>query len=144
MYIIRIYALIINPRKEILLSSETYQGKNFVKFPGGGLEHGEGTREGLVREIQEEMGLEAEIGDHFYTTDFYLQSAFNPNDQVLSIYYLVHLPEWEKVKSEVWPPRFDGRKERFHWVELEKLSANMLNFPADKKVVSMLLSNTKA
>ena len=30
------------------------------------------------------------IGDHIYTTDFFQVSAFNPNHQIISVYYFVH------------------------------------------------------
>ena len=34
------------------------------------------------------MSLSVEVGDHLYTTDFYQASAFRPDQQILSIYYV--------------------------------------------------------
>ncbi|HEY1007169.1 MAG TPA: NUDIX domain-containing protein, partial [Sphingobacteriaceae bacterium] len=74
---VRVYGLLINDGREILLSDEEEYGVRFTKFPGGGLEYGEGLREGLRREFMEECLAEVEVLDHFYTTDFYIKSAFN-------------------------------------------------------------------
>jgi len=85
---VRVYGLLINPEKEILISDEQEYGIRFTKFPGGGLESGEGLVDGLKREFKEECDLEIEIVKHFYTTDFYVKSAFN-DSQVISVYYVV-------------------------------------------------------
>src|SRR5678816_3158563 len=86
---LRVYGVLINEEKEVLVSDEYIRGSYYTKFPGGGLELGEGTRDCLKREFKEEMNLEVQIGEHLYTTDFYQQSAFNPTQQIISIYYVV-------------------------------------------------------
>ena len=68
---VRVYGVLINDQKEVLVSDEYIRGEYYTKFPGGGLEIGEGTRECLQREFKEEMNLEVAIGDHIYTTDFF-------------------------------------------------------------------------
>ena len=78
MFNIRIYGLLLTPAKEVVVSDEYIRGNYFTKFPGGGLEFGEGTRDCLKREFKEEMNLEVTIGEHIYTTDFFQLSAFNP------------------------------------------------------------------
>jgi ADP-ribose pyrophosphatase YjhB (NUDIX family) len=85
---VRVYGLLINDHNEILISDEQEYGMQFAKFPGGGLEHGEGLIDGLKREFVEECNVEIEIIRHFYTTDFYIKSAFN-DSQIISVYYLV-------------------------------------------------------
>ncbi len=40
-------------------------------FPGGRLHVGEGLKEGLMRELKEELGVDTEIGEPFYTTVWY-------------------------------------------------------------------------
>ena len=87
MFNIRVYGILINEEKKVLVSDEYIRGKYYTKFPGGGLDLGEGTRDCLKREFKEEMDLDVEIGDHIYTTDFFQMSAFNPDDQIISIYY---------------------------------------------------------
>jgi 8-oxo-dGTP diphosphatase len=73
----------------LLVSDEFIRGGYFTKLPGGGLEFGEGTRDCLRREFMEETGLEVEVCEHIYTTDFFQISAFNNKDQIISIYYRV-------------------------------------------------------
>ncbi len=66
----------------MLVSDEFIRGNYYTKFPGGGLELGEGTRDCLKREFKEEMDLEVEVGEHIYTTDYYQVSAFDSNHQI--------------------------------------------------------------
>lgn len=47
-----------------------------LKFPGGGLEWGEGIADALKREFKEELNAEIEIVRHFYTTDFFSGIGF--------------------------------------------------------------------
>src|SRR6266487_1963876 len=104
MFNIRVYGILINEEKQVLVADEFIRGKYFTKFPGGGLELGEGTRDCLKREFREEMDLEVEAGEHIYTTDFFLASAFNPNHQIISIYYLVK--PLENIKSVLYKNEF--------------------------------------
>src|ERR1700748_3832086 len=85
---VRVYGFLINEYGEILVSDEQEYGMRFTKFPGGGLEYGEGLTDGLKREFIEECNLDVEIVSHFYTTDFFVKSAFN-DSQIISVYYLV-------------------------------------------------------
>lgn len=130
-FTIRVYGLLINDKKEILLANEEYSGMSFTKFPGGGLQFGEGTIDCLKREFIEEAQLHIEVVSHFYTTDFFQPSAFNSEKQVISIYY--------KVKCENSPDLFPQNAPHcFYWRKLKELSVNDVTFPIDKKVVAML------
>ena len=82
MFNIRVYGIVITEARQVLVSDEFIRGAYITKFPGGGLELGEGTRDCLKREMKEEMNLEVEIGDHLYTTDYFQMSAFNPSHQI--------------------------------------------------------------
>ena len=73
---VRVYGILITEEGDLLLSDEYDFGFPHTKFPGGGLEYGEGTRECLMREFIEECNLKIEVLDHFYTTDFFQKSAF--------------------------------------------------------------------
>ena len=87
---VRVYGLLFDTHQRLLVSDEFIRGNFFTKLPGGGLEIGEGTRDCLQREFKEETGLDVEIGNHIYTTDFFQISAFNNKDQIIPIYYWVH------------------------------------------------------
>ena len=73
---IRVYGILMDDRKRILVSDEYIRGNYFTKFTGGGLELGEGTKDCLKREFKEETNLDVTIGEHIYTTDFFQISAF--------------------------------------------------------------------
>lgn len=137
---IRIYGILINDNNEVLLSDENRFGRKFTKFPGGGLEQGEGLKDCVKREFMEELELDVEVGDLFYLTDFYQQSAFDENDQIISVYYCVSSADATKVK--VVKNRFDfdsGKQEVHRWVALNDLRKEDVTFPIDKVVVSKLI-----
>src|SRR6476469_10223020 len=107
---VRVYGILLNEEKQVLVSDELIRGNYYTKFPGGGLEYGEGTRDCLRREFLEEMNLKVEVGEHLYTTDFYQQSAFNPEHQIVSIYYLVKALEPIRVRTSTTPFDFDDKQ----------------------------------
>jgi 8-oxo-dGTP diphosphatase len=86
-FVVRVYGVYIHPVSGVLVSDEMVFGQRVTKFPGGGLEFGEGTRECLKREMIEETGQEFNVLEHLYTTDFFVPSAFDQSIQVVSIYY---------------------------------------------------------
>ena len=136
MFNVRVYGILIKDNKQLLLSYEFVKGNYYTKFPGGGLEFGEGTRDCLKREFKEEMNISIEVGNHFYTTDFYQQSAFNPNDQIVSIYYLVstnHEIDLEKINSE------NNKTENFRFIDLQKFTTEEVSLPIDKVVARLLV-----
>lgn len=72
---IRVYGLLTNPAGQILVADEVFKnGNKATKFPGGGLELGEGLVNGLIREFKEETGVDVAIKEHFYTTSFFQPS----------------------------------------------------------------------
>ena len=89
---IRVYGILIQEGK-VLITDEVRSGVKMTKFPGGGLEFGEGIAECLIREFKEELNIRISIKTLFYVNDFYQVSSFNKNEQLVSIYYLVSLDE---------------------------------------------------
>ncbi len=142
---IRVYGILMDRNKRVLLSDEYIRGHFFTKFPGGGLEFGEGTRDCLKREFKEETGLDVTIGEHIYTTDFFQISAFNNNDQIISIYYFVNgdtsqleskTDRFDFIPHQVSDP--EGEAEVFRWIEWQDLSEEKMDLPIDKLVVKMI------
>jgi 8-oxo-dGTP diphosphatase len=136
---VRVYGVLINRNNEVLISDEQSGGRTFSKFPGGGLELGEGLIDALKREFMEECNAEIEVINHFYTTDFYEQSSFN-DSQILSIYYLVKeaKPLNLKFKTNVFDFDKDSLQS-FRWVSLSALTTDDVTFRTDKTVVELLL-----
>ncbi|QIL41736.1 NUDIX domain-containing protein [Pedobacter sp. HDW13] len=137
---VRVYGLLINHNNEVLVSDEEEYGFRFSKFPGGGLELGEGLIDGLKREFVEECEAEIDVLSHFYTTDFYEKSSFN-DSQVISVYYLVKekAPLKLAFKAEIYD--FDGEGEilqAFRWVKIENLAIDEITFKTDKTVAQLL------
>ena len=135
---LRVYAIIINDNDEVLLSDERRFGNAFTKFPGGGLEWGEGLTECLEREIEEELGIDVTIGELFYVNDFFQQSAFRKDDQLLSFYYRVYTNDYNDVpvSDHSVPLMEDG--EKFRWFPIRELGEEVLTFPVDKLIVNLL------
>lgn len=148
MFNIRVYGILINEYNEVLLSDEWIRGQFITKFCGGGLEQGEGTIQCLQREFMEEMNLPVEVTSHFYTTDFYQQSAFDASQQIVSIYYLVKALAPIKVPLRNKPFDFDEQQKRFYelhgeietfrLLHLNDFSAAHLTLPIDKLVAGMI------
>lgn len=141
---IRVYGLLLNSEGEVLVSDENRFGLQFTKFPGGGLEWGEGLIEALQREFLEEVNISVEVHALFYLTDFFQVSAFNKEDQVISVYYFVHYLNWKDIKVKSAPFDFDGEEEVHRWVNLSDLDANDFKFPIDKRVVEMLRARNES
>ena len=140
---VRVYGLLINEHNEILISDEQEYGMRFIKFPGGGLEFGEGLIDGLKREFVEECDVEIEVIRHFYTTDFYIKSAFN-DSQIISVYYMVKTITPLNLVIKTKPYDFDGEGDilqAFRWVNLAGLKPEDVTFPIDQHVVKLLIEN---
>lgn len=145
---VRVYGVLINEQKQVLVTDELIRGNYFTKFPGGGLEFGEGTRDCLIREFLEEMNLKVEVAEHLYTTDYFQLSAFNPEHQILSIYYRVKPLEDISVRLSTAAFDFDEGQmdtynqlhetESFRFIDWDDLSEESVTLPIDKLVVRML------
>ncbi len=144
---VRVYGVLIDPIQGLLVSDEFIRGDFFTKLPGGGLEFGEGTRDCLVREFQEETGLDVTVGDHIFTTDFFQPSAFRAGDQILSIYYYVYPKNLEPLNARATAFEFkpeeiadkNGQAEHSRWIPLNVLSEDNMSLPIDKIVIASLL-----
>jgi ADP-ribose pyrophosphatase YjhB (NUDIX family) len=152
MITLRVYGILVNEKNEVLVSDEFIRGNMYTKFPGGGLEFGEGTRDCLAREFMEEMNLKVEVGAHLYTTDFFQISAFNTSQQILSIYYKAKALEPICVPLRDKPFDFDeqqmavyhqtGQTETFRMIPMEEFGSASVSLPIDKVVAEMVKANS--
>ncbi len=137
---VRVYGLLINDQQEILIAEEKRYNTFIRKFPGGGLQFGEGTIEAVKREFKEELNIEIEIIRHFYTTDFFLPSAFNSKQQVISIYYLVKSIDTiaEKYFNRKPVSELIEADEQFYWLHPSKMKEDDFTFPHRKEGLQAL------
>lgn len=138
-FTIRVYGLLIVDDL-ILISNEQIKDFRFTKFPGGGLEFGEGVADCLVREFKEETGLDITVDNHFYTSDFYQQSAFNKQDQLIAIYYLVsaaNLGVLNLEKQIINTGRY-VENIQLKWMKLSEINEAVFTFPIDKLIAQKL------
>lgn len=147
-FTIRVYGLLKDEEGNVVVSDEKIKGSLFTKFPGGGLEFGEGTRDCLVREFKEEMNLSVQVNEHLYTTDYFQRSAFNPAHQIISIYYMVHalepihIPKQKKpfAFTEAEMARYEQTQqmETFRLIPWNLFSDEDMSLPIDKIVARLI------
>ena len=148
MFNIRVYGILLNEKKQVLVSDEYIRGQYYTKFCGGGLEFGEGTLDCLKREFMEEMNLKIEVKRHIYTTDSFQKSAFNPQHQIISVYYEVKALEQIAVPLRSRPFDFDEQQlkvyaemqmtETFRFIDWEDFSKESVTLPIDKVVAGLI------
>ncbi|MEA5596233.1 8-oxo-dGTP diphosphatase MutT [Rivularia sp. UHCC 0363] len=109
-------AVIWNDKQQILIDRRRQQGAmgGFWEFPGGKIEPGETIEECIKREIQEELAIEIEVGEHLITIDHTYPD--------LRVTLTVH--ECRHLHGIPQPLECD----EIRWVNLELLET--FNFPA--------------
>ena len=137
---VRVYGLLLSLQKEILVAEEKHYNTFVRKFPGGGLQFGEGTTDAVKREFSEELNIDIEIIRHFYTTDFFVPSVFNNQQQVISIFYLVKSLDTiaEKYFKRKSISELENGDEQFYWLRLSDLEEDDFTFPIEKKVCQIV------
>src|SRR5690625_464273 len=100
-----IYGLLIRDQK-VLTSSEEYKGHHLVKYPGGSVEYGEGLHQALIREWEEEVQVEIEIGSLIYLTEDFLPSAFRKERQIVS--FIIRCLQMHRSSDERRSTKFAG------------------------------------
>jgi len=145
---IRVYLLLLDETKtHILLSDEIINGEFITKFPGGGLEYGEGILDCLHREAKEELGQEVEVIRQYYTTERFQVSMIRPDEQVICVYYQCFLAKdsagKRKPKFRVTDKKFDfvefrEREESFRWQPIGSLVPDELSLPFDQQIATKL------
>ena len=138
---IRVYGLLIDNAR-VLLIDEEVRGRHLTKFPGGGLELGEGPAECIVREFAEETGIDVRVSGHIYTTDFFQRSAFRPEEQIISIYY--RLEAIGPIPDGDLPIPFDRHEPHenilgLRWVALSEIKPEDVSLPIDRHVVTQII-----
>ena len=137
---VRVYGLLLNDQQEILIAEEKRYNTFICKFPGGGLQFGEGTIVAVKREFKEELNIDIEIIKHFYTTDFFVPSAFSNRQQVIGVFYLVKSADTIAEKYFKRKPIVELQEgdEQFYWNHLFQLKEDDFTFAIEKYVCRLL------
>ena len=135
---VRVYG-ILELDNYILITDEIKDGIKMTKFPGGGLEFGEGLESALIREFEEELNIKIKVGGLIYINDFLQVSSFKNNEQLLSVYYHVsHLCK-TKIPTVDFPfEKLNSNDQCFRWVKKNELNQNDFTFAIDKVIADKL------
>ncbi|MBW8362178.1 MAG: NUDIX domain-containing protein [Kaistella sp.] len=121
---VRIYACVLKDRKVLTLFEE-YAGEPLMKFPGGGLEFGEGIHDCLHREFEEELNVKIKILDHLYTQENFQVSRFRENEQLLTVYFTAEIIDENEFMI------LDPCIERTEWISIDS-NENPFPLPIDQ------------
>ena len=121
-------AVIHNEKNEILcaLRSPVMALPNLWEFPGGKIEEGESHETALIREIQEELHIQIEVGENVEDTYFEYE---NFTIQLTSYHASINSGEIKATEHA-----------EIKWVPIHKLST-LEWAPADIPAVKKILSN---
>lgn len=139
---VRVYGLYVDQGR-ILVTDEIRMGIQMTKFPGGGVQFGEGLAQALKREWQEELQVDIEVGEIFYVNPFLQISAFNAAEEVIGLYFWVELLGPLDVPFRERPldfPSDENDQQVFRWIPIKQLQSADFTFPIDQSIVPKLQS----
>ncbi|CDF11761.1 uncharacterized protein BN778_00807 [Mycoplasma sp. CAG:776] len=131
--IIRVKAVMMNSKKEILLA-EAY---TTIQFPGGHLEEGETLDEGLKREVLEETGiiLNDEYKPFFALKYFLKDYPVQGNNRSIEIYYYyIYTDEPYNLDNIYLDDQERNGNFKLSYVPLKKLKKYLLKNPGNLEI----------
>ncbi len=132
---IRVYVLAYH-EDHLLVLKEPFMNQMIYKFPGGGLEFGEGIMDCLKREFKEELNLEINEIEHFYTQEDFIECQIKPDKQLVLIYYKA------KIKNIKSLQILDTSIQEIKWIKQQELDPNLFSLTVDKIVVKKTIVST--
>jgi len=126
----RIYG-VLRRDHQVLLTRSRFIKREFVNFPGGGVELGEGPIEALRREYHEETGLDINPLRVLYASESAHPSTHQPI-QIVSIYWLV-----ESAGGQLRQGGNNDDVVDLFWADLTRIPTEEM-FPSDFEFASRL------
>lgn len=114
----------------VLCQKATYDPNDIYWFlPGGRAELGESSEETLRREVQEELGEEAQIGRLLYLTEHFYTDTSNQLDQhTIGFYFELTFPTTSYLYREPGPfirPEEESMPMVFEWLPIADLVTDL-------------------
>lgn len=124
----KVIASVIRHNDKVLIAQRAKKDALYGKweFPGGKMEEGETDHQCLQRELREEFGIEAEVGDYLCTS--YFEHKETPMAMIV-----------------YWVPKYSGEMQlldhqQVKWVTIDELSS--YDFPEpDMPIIEKLMSH---
>ncbi|MBK8444885.1 MAG: NUDIX domain-containing protein [Sphingobacteriales bacterium] len=140
-YNVRVYGILIE-NDCLLVSDEVYKGMQMTKFAGGGVVLGEGLEAALCREFEEEHHLSVGVERVFYVNTFLQLSAFNPQEQLIALYFFIKTETAVVADISATPFVFGAKvqnAQRLRWLPLKALEVEQFTFPTDRQAAREVL-----
>ncbi|MCX5787458.1 MAG: NUDIX hydrolase [Elusimicrobia bacterium] len=126
----RIYG-VLREGSRVLMTRSRFYDREFVNFPGGGVELGEAPIAALAREFKEETGLKARPARILYASEGLHLSTQKPI-QIVSIYWLV-----EKLGGRLRDGGNGDDVLSLFWAEAGRIPTGEM-FPSDREFTARL------
>lgn len=135
---VRVYALIVKNNR-LLISEEQHGGVFLRKFPGGGLQFGEGILQALHRELKEELNADVESASMLCVTEDFVVSFLNNKQQVIGVHYLVELKQdYSDEFLNNNRVELENGFIHFKWKLIDSMNADDFSSPVDKTAFEKL------
>ena len=123
----RVCAIIIKDNK-ILLMRRIKDGQEYFVFPGGGIKENESEEDAIIREVKEELSLDAKIDKLLFQIE---------NRGQEELYFLIKefsgIPELSGPEKE----RMNENNQYYpEWMDLDKAS-NLVNFYPEEAIIKL-------
>jgi ADP-ribose pyrophosphatase YjhB (NUDIX family) len=139
---VRVYMIVTRNNssggQDVLISYERLPLGGVMKFPGGGLEWGEGTTACLRREALEELGQPVNVERLVHVSRRAHISSFDSNQQVLAVHYAARLTgevmfEDDGEMEDVYGKNVPMMHQRLGWRDVESIEPAQFRFASDRE-----------
>ena len=135
-------------QEQALLSFERLAMGGVMKFPGGGLEWGEGTTACLRREALEELGQPIEVGPLVHVSQGAYPSSFDAKEQILAVHYAAELKgdvafDDSGTIDDVFGKQVEMGHQRLGWKDILSIQLSDFSFASDREAWEAWLSTNK-